>query len=270
MLINIINKNKQISPHFKRKASLTVESSLVMPLFLFTILLFIYIGEYVSLQSEVTSAAYGVATEISEYSSLLKKANVSHDKIPAGILTTAYAKNKIIKAVGENRIKYFVKNEKNGMKCQMNISDDIDIKVNFYFKTGVYNFFGLNNMKVSCRAKSKAWTGKIYRIKDDDELVYVAENGVVYHRLLSCTFIKLSVRPVLFSDISNARNRAGGKYYPCEKCKMKKIENGIVFITNDGSRYHTFVNCSEIKRTIHSVPLGKVQGKGICSRCGME
>ena len=41
-----------------------------------------------------------------------------------------------------------------------------------------------------------------------------------------------------------------------------------IYITSQGNRYHTQLNCSGLKRTIYTVPLSQTGGRGRCSKCG--
>ncbi len=64
------------------------------------------------------------------------------------------------------------------------------------------------------------------------------------------------------------RNEDGGKYYACELCDGDATSNGVIYITESGSAYHSDLGCSGLTRTIYAVPLSEVIGKGVCSRCG--
>ena len=100
---------------------------------------------------------------------------------------------------------------------------------------------------------------------EDDETVYVTETGLVYHRDYHCSYLDLSIHLVSMQEISSLRNKSGGKYYPCEHCAEQSV--GMVYITENGDRYHNSLSCSGLKRTIYAVPLSEVAGKGACSRC---
>lgn len=73
-------------------------------------------------------------------------------------------------------------------------------------------------------------------------MVYVTDYGTVYHRELSCRYLKLSIRQSGLSEVADLRNESGGKYYPCEKCWKEGADP--VFLTDDGTRYHQSLNCS--------------------------
>jgi len=119
----------------------------------------------------------------------------------------------------------------------------------------------------------RAWTGadkgKSSKPKEDDdqkELVYVTENGTVYHSTTSCTYIDLSVRNVSTSSVKNLRNKSGEKYKPCERCAAYAAYVGSVYITDYGNRYHANRDCGGLKRTVKAVEKDSISLPP-CSRC---
>lgn len=133
------------------------------------------------------------------------------------------------------------------------------------------NVFGLPSQFMMIRARAHPWTG--YKLGSgtggdagsmEDPIVYVAENGTVYHLSRSCTHLDLKIRPVDSKTVGNERNNGGGKYKRCEICGGG---SGTVYITDEGDRYHASLSCSGLKRTIYEIPLSQVGNKRLCSRC---
>ncbi len=102
---------------------------------------------------------------------------------------------------------------------------------------------------------------------EDENYVYVAENGSVYHTSPNCTYLKLSTQQVDYNEIDVLRNQSGGKYYPCESCIASGTEYNVVIITDTGDRYHSSITCPAIKRTYSKVLYTEVEGMKECSRC---
>lgn len=96
--------------------------------------------------------------------------------------------------------------------------------------------------------------------------VYVTEHGSVYHMDQNCTHIRLSIRRVNRASLGNLRNVYGGRYHACENCGGGS--GGEVYITSDGSRYHSSLHCSGLRRTVREVSVEEVQNLRPCSRCG--
>lgn len=102
----------------------------------------------------------------------------------------------------------------------------------------------------------------------DNELVYVTETGIVYHRNYQCTYLEPSVRSVAKTQLGELRNSSGGIYHLCERCGWMPGNDGNCYVTDYGDCYHTSLSCSGLKRKVYTVPLSEVKGKGACSKCG--
>lgn len=155
----------------------------------------------------------------------------------------------------------------------MGEDDRIDIILTYFIKPPIAlpresDFFILQRVSV------RGWNG--YRPdtgeeegegEEDNVYVYITENGSVYHLWEDCSYLKLSIRDVPFSNIKNLRNIYGGKYYPCELCSEEGKPTGTVYITDTGDRYHSDINCSGLKRTVLKIPLSEVGNRSLCKRC---
>lgn len=101
------------------------------------------------------------------------------------------------------------------------------------------------------------------------KIVYVAENGVVYHQSESCSYLKLSIRQCRQEDIQALRNKYGAKYVQCERCGKHAAGNETVYITDTGRAWHTDRTCSGLKRKLQTMTQDEAEEKGLrsCSRC---
>lgn len=100
-----------------------------------------------------------------------------------------------------------------------------------------------------------------------EKYVYVTENGTVYHKNKSCTYIRLSVERMAGGEIGEKRNQYGGKYYPCEACMRDGVVPETVWVTKTGTHCHTKKDCSKIKRTVKKIPVSEAEDYRPCSRC---
>lgn len=130
---------------------------------------------------------------------------------------------------------------------------------------------GLATFPLQKKIVAGMWLGKSLKDtnennKEQTEYVYVTEHGTVYHNTTACSFLKLSIRDVAYSEVGNLRSNDGSKYYPCVLCKPEKAAR--VYITDDGTNYHSSTACSGLKRTIRKVEKSKVAGMRACSKCG--
>lgn len=128
---------------------------------------------------------------------------------------------------------------------------------------------GFREFMMFSRMRTRAWTGydnEASQEEEGEEMVYITEYGEVYHRVKSCSYLKLSIRAVAFEYIENLRNAEGSRFYACEEC-ARACKN-TVFITSYGNRYHATLGCSGLKRTIKEIPIAQVGSKTPCKKCG--
>ncbi len=122
---------------------------------------------------------------------------------------------------------------------------------------------------VNCRVRK--WTGyqneMVASDKEEEEWVYITQTGEVYHRSRDCSHLNVSIQCCNWENIKFLRNMNGEKYRPCEKCGTNG-GLGILYITNQGNRYHSDIQCSGLKRTVKVVPISKVGQRRPCSKCG--
>lgn len=124
-------------------------------------------------------------------------------------------------------------------------------------------------MEVKCVIKP--WTGydvtKVSGREKEEETVFMADHGEVYHRSRNCTHLALSIRVAAFSTIKEERNHTGSRYSPCEYCGTGNFGTAV-YITNQGSRYHSSLGCQGLKRTVRAVYLSQIPQVAACSKCG--
>ena len=97
-------------------------------------------------------------------------------------------------------------------------------------------------------------------IEDDAITVYVAENESVYHVDSNCSHLNISV----FTREKNQAQTDG--YSSCEICGSRCGD--LVYVTEDGEKYHSTKSCSGLKRTIYQISIENVGNLSCCSRCG--
>ena len=245
----------------KIQGSVTVEAALALPLFLFAILSLIYMLEIQAIRLTVSSAAQGAAKTAAEDMAVLP------------VFNPIKVKSDIVRIIGAERLeRSIVEGGSSGIHCLRSwyepdsgvIHVELDYKVRLPFPK-------FTNAGMKCRESFlvRAWTG--YKNSgmdsDDDKIVYVTDTGGVYHTNYQCNYLKLSIRFVPYSGVSDLRNEGGGKYHACERCVHGGASAGV-YITDYGSKYHNSLNCSGLKRTVYSVKKGECQGMGECSKCG--
>lgn len=272
----------------KAKGSLTLETALVLPIFLSLAISLISILEMMNLYSKVEFALHETAREvalftypavyITETGKEIFETEEDFEMPDTDILNPIISET-VIRAIftekfGINNLKNsLIKHGEAGIfffRSEINDEDgNVDLIVT-YKVSPLFNLFGIGDMTFSNRAKMHSWTGyTIHGDDNEDEYVYITDNASVYHTHRYCTHLRLTINTVLLSEIESYRNKDGKKYYACQKCaKKNKGENPeFVYITPYGESYHTSLSCSGLKRTIYKVRLSDVSGKKKCERC---
>lgn len=243
-----------------RKGSITVEAALAVPIFFLAVVSLLYLLEIMAIQTSVRAGLQAAGHKAAQ------------EAYPLGILFPEQLESDLIQAAGAERLeRSVVVGGSSGIHCDGSYLSPVTgigiIKACYEVKLPI-PVFGVPPVRYEEAMRIKAWTGyeKSGLDNQNEEIVYISETGLVYHRDYHCTHLELSIRKVQESEAESLRNKDGGKYYPCEKCLHGVIHG--VYITDTGNRYHASLSCSGLKRTVYAVPLSEVAGKGACSRCG--
>lgn len=264
------------------QASLTLETAFVLPLFIMLIICVIQIIEIVSIQIKLNGTIHQVSKELAHYAYIYDKMGTDEEsvieEIVAGGLSVSYVRSQIISDLGQDYLdNSIIRNGSSGLwlyqSSILGENDIVDIVVKYKISIR-YNIFNIPDVSVVQRARTRAWTGSddIVGSGSGDssisDMVYVAANGVVYHKDRECTHLRLSVSETSLDNISDLRNQNGGKYYSCERCQADSTGVTIVYITETGDRYHSSLGCSGLKRDISTISILKIGTLTPCLRCG--
>lgn len=251
-----VNSPGEALTHALRKGSFTLEASIILPLFLFTAATLLSLFLLMQVQYTVGNALDRAAAD----TALL--ADESEKKVE-NLTKAAFYKELV-------RQKCFLKLIQGGaagfswVGTKVN-STHIDVLVAYRLKLPV-RFFGKHTIKVSDSCRMHRWTGN----QSDgtggkkEEWVFVTPNQSVYHKNRSCSHLKLSVKMI---DVSSLKS-LGNSYSPCGHCTKGQKGEAVVYVTDDGKRFHYRINCSGLKRTVYMIKKKEAGSKRPCSRCG--
>lgn len=244
----------------RSKGSITVEAAFAIPFFFLAVLCIVYMLEVMAIRTSIRSGIQCVAKSVAEKA--YTKSIVSVDTL----------ENDIVQIIGKGRLdQSVVVGGSNGLHCEASklsaITGIFNIKVTYEVRLPVPQISDLTvPMEESMRVKG--WNGYVKAgfANDTEEIVYVTENGMVYHKDYNCTYLDLSVRMVDSEELDTIRNESMGIYHACEKCVHGGAKSSV-YVTDYGDRYHNSLTCSGLKRTIYAIPLEEAIGKGACSKC---
>lgn len=245
----------------QKEASMTVEAALVLPVFLFSMLLLAFLAQMVRCQDEVQWALTRAAREVSaEYGAAEKDV----------LLSRLYILTKLERYLGGSGLSISLLHSECGGE-----RDEIDLIADYRMNVP-FRLLPVSKYTFRARVHTRAFTGVEDRGSEGerpgDRKVYITETGRIYHDSLSCTYLKLSISQLQFEDVEEMRNESGGKYKPCERCCRTgaPTQKATVWITNFGDRYHISRSCSGLKRNIRTIRLSEVGKRTPCSKCGKE
>lgn len=261
-----------------RKGSMTLEAAFALPFFLFAVINILYAVNIIGTQSRINAALHQTGNKMAFAGYVYDRTvgGALPESVAGVAMTHFYARGQIVEYIGKGDLdRSCVTGGAAGVSLAgssvMGEGDIIDLRVSYRVKP-LISVMGFNGFAMSQRYYGKAWTGydvtqHVSDLSQEDPMVYITKTGTVYHIDRNCTYLNPSIEPVAADIVDNMRNQAGGRYYPCEICGGKGAR-GQVYITRQGSSYHSQINCSGLKRTIYTVPLSQVGGRGRCSKCG--
>lgn len=236
------------------RASLTVEAALVFPLALFTLcgILFFFRVLHTSLDTKgaLAAAASRLALELDQEKEAGAKAMLYFNQE----LKEKGAPTQWI--LGGTAGIRWLGTETGG--------EDVILCIQYSCKLPAA-VFGIRQIPVSQQVKIRKWIGAgggTPTAGGEEVWVYVTPNGSVYHMSRECTHLQLSIR-------TRPEGQAKAEYAPCQRCGNKP-PGLCYYVTDEGERYHTTLNCSGLKRTVYLERLSELAGYGGCSRCSRQ
>ncbi|HIU74646.1 MAG TPA: hypothetical protein IAC62_02090 [Candidatus Pelethocola excrementipullorum] len=136
-----------------------------------------------------------------------------------------------------------------------------------------YAPFPLPELRIPCHARVHIWCGYLGNEStsestgSEEGMVYVTDYESVYHTSSSCSHLDLHIYTETIAAAKKSRNVDGARYHPCEKCIGKGASHEYVYLSQRGTAYHNSLECSGLKRRIRLVSKDQISNLNICSRC---
>lgn len=256
---------------FRARASLTVEASLALPLFIAGIVGFLFVLQIMQLQLHIQKALYNQTMKASGYAYYLTATDMAYKA--EQVLEEEYIKHAVIKELGTEYLDgSCIERGSKGLILNMTGNPGegiIDVALQYKVKIP-FDLLGIGRIRLVSRMRCHTWIGdKSDGNEDARDMVYVTANGAVYHTYRDCTYISSDVESCSADTIGNIRNKSGAKYYACHLCCPDKTA-GIskVYYTEYGNRYHSSKVCSNLHSNVFTMKLEDAQLKyRQCSKC---
>ena len=262
---NLIAVKKQ-EAHFRarRKASLTIEAAVTIPIFVMVLVFAMFTLRITIIQYGLGVAMRDASREVALYKSDIKEEGNSDSR--AVLAKTIGLIN--IKLKEKSVPTQFVKNGILGINyAGSNVTNNnIVIKANYSVQIP-FAMIGQPCFKMTQQVSMRRWTG--FDPKEeawDGMYVYVTPYGEAYHYSQSCAYLNPSISVVAAEDIDGARSLDGSIYYDCPYCE--NTGGNFYYVTEYGIKYHTKLNCSALKRTVRRELYEEVKDRyHACPKC---
>lgn len=259
--------------------SLTVEAALMLPLFIFLLSCFLYLGQVLLIQTRLQEAMESTGEEAAVYRygmEVLKNTGEENENPSIGNmmgellirgLHASWVKNEIVERAGRKFLDYScIRGGSEGIRLlnseELEENSIIDLIVYYQIEIPL----GVK-LSFTQRCRRKSWIGSNEIVSETEQKVYITENGTVYHCDRNCTYILHKINPVLSGEIQAKRNQSGARYYPCESCSGRETAERV-YITPNGNRYHNKLTCSKITPAVRTIPVSEIGSRPSCSKCG--
>lgn len=255
---------KRVTFCVSRKASLTVEAALVLPIFFFAVLTLMNLMEICRLQGVLNMSLCDSARKLGTYGYIMPGKEENTELLLGTASCILFARNQLPEEVLEAGTVTFLGSRYEDKK--------IYLQTQYRVKTGVPFF--LSEVRIPGRAQVRSWEGDTETERENgefEEMVFVTEHGDVYHVSSSCRHLKVTISSVTKRKAETMRNVNGEKYTACEKCIGHGEVNNLVYVTESGNRFHNMLTCSGLKRSVKLIKKSEAAGYPPCSNCrGME
>lgn len=252
--------NERVSG-FASQGSITVEATIAVSLFFFAMMTLASLFEIMYLQTTIKSALCSVGKQMAAESYFQP------------LVLSGQMEKRMVELIGEEVLENsYIVGGKDGIDCSRSRSylttTIMELQVDYQIELP-FLMFRIPILSRSESIRIKGWSGKEGDGIDlgENEVVYMTEHGIVYHSDISCTHLELSIHPVSKEALEEYRNAGGEKYSACLFCKEPEILQKVVYVTEQGDRYHSTLDCIGLKRTVYTVLKKEIYGIGGCSKC---
>lgn len=259
-------------------AGMTVETAIVLPLFLFFLLSFGSVIEMIRLRGNMQMALWEVGKETALYAHAVEECVVPEEEeswwrnVAEKVLSSTFLKWRVVEKIGENYLDEspIVGGSEGLLFWESDIAKpngEMELVVTYGVES-LSSMIGFPYFRMANRYYGHGWTG--YQLSkqqaEDRAIVYVADNAEVYHLYHDCTHLSLTVQAIREEALGTARNLYGGRYEACEKCTDGNMP-ALLYIADEGECYHYERTCPGLKRTVHTVKMEDAENLPLCGRC---
>ena len=242
---------------FTSRASVTIEAAITITIFLLVIVSLSSFLAMVFGQLSIEEKLNNISMEASKAKYFINYDKEDGEKYKQ-MAEVGYISARIFGSINNGKLVSELNPYQSNMDRGM-----VDVALSYNIKIP----FTTYKWSVTQRAKTKDWTGT--DLVEPGEIVYITKYGTVYHRSKECKHLIININEVTLGQAKMSRNESGHKYKRCSYCAGKNISDlTSVFISPDGDRYHSSLDCLGLTRSVIEIDIKDVGDKGPCSSCG--
>ena len=261
-----------------RRASMTLEAAMVLPLFLFTVLNLLAAVNDIALHVKMQTAMHQTGLTLAQYAYAYERIGqgfpLPESALADVVFSQTYVKEKVEDAVGETYIaRMGVHGGAQGISFLQSelLSGDTVTLIASYRMDALFLPSEISSFRMVNRVCLRKWTGYDNTAgaeqSDAQQMVYVTQYGEVYHKSRNCYHLNVTIRQTSEENLAEERNSSGRGYTACELCGDRR-QSGVLYVSEDGERYHTTAACRGLVRTVMAIPLSEVLLRAPCKHCG--
>ena len=240
----------------RERGSLTVEAALILPAYMMGLLtlvslLFMRLAA-MRIQASLLNEAARLAVVLADGESVALSA----------------VQDELAGSIPDDTLR-FIENGKEGIDLSGSMLDDGEyVSLSLSCRLVPFtDFFGMIRIPLTRKCTAHIWCGYEHGFFPDAEYVYITDDSEVYHLDRECSHIRLTIVQTDPGEVLSLRNSSGGKYRPCSICHSS-LNDGTLFVTTEGDRYHNSISCSALKRRVRAIRKSETGDRRPCSRCG--
>ena len=209
-------RRQETPPCLWLEGSFTLEAAVILPVMALFFVMILMFFRVMQVQMDVQKALDDTGRKLAV---MAAQEGEDHEKIVGMAAANVLFKKNIKKS---DNINHYVVNKVAGINLLKSkfTEDKIYLVASYGVKMPVW-LPGKPYLKIRQHVICRKWTGWVEDNGNMEIWVYVAEKGSVYHTSRECTYLKLSISAVNYTDIKNKRNKYGEKYRECEVCAEK-------------------------------------------------
>lgn len=235
----------------KRKGSFTVEAAIVLPVFVWVLVLLLSWFRIFQVERSVQTALTLTGQRIAAEGTL------GND-----LLDICSAEYQFHQAIKDNPyVEKYVKDEGLGLSLLESTWDEHQMNLTVRYTISL----PLMDYSVTQKSIHKKWNGLPSDFMEKT-WVYVAKKRSVYHTHKDCKYLNVIVKKTGYENRNLIRTRGGARFKPCQKCvKGKKSMKTIYY--GEGTSYHFDPECGNLKCYYRLVDIEECKDLRQCYEC---